>query len=141
MPNWAEVLSEIQEAVQAGNQNPLDTVRRKYISLIEQKTGRNVIAYYSGWLQGKNPVDTMVNDRDKNGLMVTIHKLDRKRGLDLILHTPGGDLVETCFLQVYPPQRENHLPKERSNFQVLGESRKSRISDFLRCLPLRVYLK
>src|SRR5690606_9873603 len=31
----------------------------------------------------------------KNALMVNIHKLDRTKGLDLILHTPGGDLAAT----------------------------------------------
>jgi ClpP class serine protease len=37
----------------------------------------------------------MVNDKDKNAFMVNIHKLDRSKGLDLILHTPGGDLAAT----------------------------------------------
>lgn len=83
----------MQAEQQAGNPFPLDTVRRKYIAQIHSHTGRNVIAYYSGWLQGRNPADAMVNDKDKNAFMVTIHKLDRTKGLDLILHTPGGDLA------------------------------------------------
>ena len=94
MPNWKEVLEEIQREGQ-GNPNALDVVRRKYLAAIEAKTNRNVIAYYSGWLQGRNPTDAMVNDRDKNAFMVNIHKLDRSKGLDLILHTPGGDLAAT----------------------------------------------
>jgi ATP-dependent protease ClpP protease subunit len=95
MPNWSEVLIELQEEQKKGNAGALDTVRRKYLAQIAAKTGRNVIAYYSGWLQGKNPADSIVNDRDKNAFMVNIHKLDRSRGLDLILHTPGGDLAAT----------------------------------------------
>lgn len=95
MPNWKEVLEEIQTLVSGGNPQALDLVRRKYLNQIEQKTGRNVIAYYSGWLQGKNPIDAMVNDKDKNAFMVNIHRLDRTKGLDLILHTPGGDLAAT----------------------------------------------
>ncbi|HRH66233.1 MAG TPA: S49 family peptidase [Bacteroidia bacterium] len=95
MPNWKEVLDEIQVEAQKGTQNPLDIVRRKYITSIFQKTGRNVIAYYSGWLQRGNVIDVIVNDKDKNALMVNIHKLDRSKGLDLILHTPGGDLAAT----------------------------------------------
>ncbi len=95
MPNWKEVLEEIQFEQGKGTSNPLDHVRRKYLALIEKKTGRNVIAYYSGWLQKPQSSDTIVNDKDKNALMVNIHKMDRTKGLDLILHTPGGDLAAT----------------------------------------------
>ncbi len=95
MPNWKDVLEEIKAEQAKGDQHPLDTVRRKYLAAVNVKTGRNVIAYYSGWLQGRNPVDAMLNDKDKNAFMVNIHKLDRSKGLDLILHTPGGDLAAT----------------------------------------------
>lgn len=101
MPNWKEVLEEIHVAAQNGDPNPLDSIRRKYLLKIQEKTNRNVIAYYSGWLQGKNPNDAMVNDKDKNALMVTINKLDRSKGLDLILHTPGGDLAAAESLVDY----------------------------------------
>lgn len=94
MPNWKEVLAEIQEIHKANpEQNPLDIVRRKYLLEIEKHTGRNVIAYYSGWLQKPGIADSVINDKDKNAFMVNIHKLDRTKGLDLILHTPGGDLA------------------------------------------------
>lgn len=95
MPNWKEVLGEIDEILRTGNNNALDIVRRKYLAQLQQKTKRNVIAYYSGWLQKPNQADAIVNDKDKNAFMVTIHKLDRSKGLDLILHTPGGDLAAT----------------------------------------------
>lgn len=95
MPNWKEVLDELKAEVNNGNPNAIDTVRRKYLSQISVHTGRNTIAYYSGWLQNKNPSDTPINDRDKNAFMVCIHRLDRSKGLDLILHTPGGDLAAT----------------------------------------------
>lgn len=36
-----------------------------------------------------------IHDDDKNGLMAAVHGLDRTLGLDLILHTPGGDLAAT----------------------------------------------
>jgi ATP-dependent protease ClpP protease subunit len=95
MTNWKEVLEEIQVEVKKGVPNALDIVRRKYILEIYKRTGRNVIAYYSGWLQRGNAIDVIVNDKDKNAFMVNIHKLDRTKGLDLILHTPGGDLAAT----------------------------------------------
>jgi hypothetical protein len=94
MPNWKEVLVEIQEIHKANpDKNPLDIVRRKYLLEIEKHTGRNVIAYYSGWLQKPGIADSVINDKDKNAFMVNIHKLDRTKGLDIILHTPGGDLA------------------------------------------------
>lgn len=45
MPNWKEVLEEVQAESKKGTPNALDVVRRKYILEIHKKTGRNVIAY------------------------------------------------------------------------------------------------
>lgn len=96
MPNWKEVLQEIQNVHKEQPEiNPLDFIRRKYLSEIQKHTTRNVIAYYSGWLQKPGFPDTTINDKDKNAFMVNIHKMDRTKGLDLILHTPGGDLAAT----------------------------------------------
>jgi len=100
MPNWKEVLEEVAKVNRQGNQ-ALDVVRRKYLKSIYQYTKRNVIAYYSGWLQRPNSPDVVVNDKDISGFMLNIHKLDRRKGLDLILHTPGGSLVATEALVTY----------------------------------------
>lgn len=91
MPNWGEVLTEIQGV---GKQNPLDSVRRRYLAIMNKYTGRNVIAYYSGWLQ-KNVSGTAIDDNDKNAFMQAVHGLDKSKGLDLILHTPGGQIAAT----------------------------------------------
>ncbi len=102
MPNWSEVLAEIhKEQKQNPKGNALDTVRRKYLKKIYDITGRNTIAYYSGWLQKPGAPDTAVNDKDKSGFMLAIHKLDKTKGLDLILHTPGGDVAATESLVDY----------------------------------------
>lgn len=92
MPSWNEVLGEIIGAQPVGG---VDSVRRKYLAALHEKTGRNVIAYYSGFLQKPGFSLTNVNDDDKNGFMNAIYGLDRSRGLDLILHTPGGDIAAT----------------------------------------------
>lgn len=91
MPNWSDLVKEIG---QLGS--PFDILRRKYIKELADYTQRNVICYYSGWLQ-KPEVGSgsSVNDNDKNGLMTTINGLDTAKGLDLILHTPGGDTAAT----------------------------------------------
>lgn len=91
MPNWGEVLTEIQGT---RVDNPLDSIRRKYLEVMHDYTGRNVIAYYSGFLQ-KPRADVAINDNDKNALMQAVHNLDKKAGLDLILHTPGGNIAST----------------------------------------------
>lgn len=90
MPNWHEIGEELK---QAGS--TFDVIRRRYLKDLSDKTGRNVIIYYSGWLQKNNIDGLQVNDADKNGLMTVIHKLDRAKGLDLILHTPGGETAAT----------------------------------------------
>ncbi len=101
MPNWNEVIQEMQTELNNGNPNAIDTVRRKYLNKVSAITGRNTIAYYSGWLQKPNSADTAVNDKDKSGFMLMINKLDREKGLDLILHTPGGDIAATESLVDY----------------------------------------
>lgn len=100
MPNWKEVLQEVSKVNQQGNQ-ALDVVRRKYLKRIYSYTGRNVIAYYSGWLQRPNSGDVIVNDKDISGFMLNINKLQRDKGLDLLLHTPGGNLSATEALVTY----------------------------------------
>lgn len=54
-----------------------------------------MIAYYSGFLQKPGFSLSHVNDDDKNGFMNAIYGMDRSLGLDLILHTPGGDIAAT----------------------------------------------
>jgi hypothetical protein len=93
MPNRIEVLKKISNAIKNGR--TLDDVRHNYLSKLHEKSKRNIISYYSGWLQ-KPPIDGLqINDDDKNGLMAVINGLDCSKGLDLILHTPGGDIAAT----------------------------------------------
>jgi len=96
MANWNEVLNEINAA---GSTH--DVIRRKYLKRLYGVTERNVIIYYSGWLQKPKLPGTELNDADKNGFMNAIHKLDRTKGLDLILHTPGGETAATESLVDY----------------------------------------
>lgn len=109
MPNWGEVSKEIHDTHKKfPKQNPVDIVRRKYLKKISSITSRNVIAYYSGWLQKPKAPDTAVNDKDKSGFMLAIHKMDKSKGLDLLLHTPGGDIAATESLVDYLYSMFNH---------------------------------
>ena len=96
MPNWNQLLDEINAA-----EGIHDVIRRRYLKEVSEITGRNVIIYYSGWLQKENVAGIEINDEDKNGFMTVIHELDRSQGLDLILHTPGGEMAATESLVEY----------------------------------------
>jgi len=105
MPNWSQVQDEIRCRVESGeriSRTAFDRVRRKYLKRLHNHTGRNVIAYYSGFLsKPPNLLGLEVNDEDKNGLMMAIHQMDRSKGLDLILHTPGGSVAAAESLVDY----------------------------------------
>ncbi len=104
MPNWNEVLNEISGLEAAHTQaarSSLVKVRHKYLNNLHVKTGRNIIAYYSGWLSKPNNHQNSLVDEDKNGFMTAIHNLKRSQGLDLILHTPGGSISATQSLVNY----------------------------------------
>jgi ClpP class serine protease len=73
----------------------VDIIRRNYLKKLYDHTGRNIIAYYSGFLSKPGIAQLDINDEDKNGFMMAVHKLDRTKGLDLILHTPGGEFAAT----------------------------------------------
>lgn len=109
MPSWNDVLNEIkdlerqkqEDVEQARSVSPLDNVREKYISTLASLRNRNVICYYSGWLQSEPGMPCSIEDDDMNGFMNAVHDLDRSKGLDLILHTPGGDLAATEAIVSY----------------------------------------
>jgi hypothetical protein len=107
MPNWNDVLQEITEYARANAGSPerakqaVDVVRRKYVSLLHEHTGRNVIAYYSGFLSKPDVSGTDINDEDKNGFMMAVHRMERSEGLDLLLHTPGGSIAATQSIVNY----------------------------------------
>ena len=98
LADWNAVLKEIQTEQLKGQRIALgaqDSVRRRHLKKLHARTGRNVISYYSGFLSKPNVADTGITDEDKNGLMMAVHKLDRSKGLDLLLHTPGGAIAVT----------------------------------------------
>jgi len=90
MADWTDILKELKDS-----RGDYDGIRRKYLKRLSLHTKRNIIAYYSGWLQKPGAPNLGINDLDKNAFMATIRGLDRTKGLDLILHTPGGDIAAT----------------------------------------------
>jgi membrane-bound ClpP family serine protease len=100
MPSWTEILNDIQ-----ASENIFDKTRRGYIKELSDYTNRNTIIYYSAFLQKeqliRQGVDFGINDDDKNSFMSCLYKMDKTKGLDLILHTPGGGVSATESIVYY----------------------------------------
>lgn len=100
MASWNEILDKFGHMP-----SQYDLVRRDYLKRLSEYTGRNTILYYSAWLQkaitANGSFDFGINDNDKTGFMTCIYKMDKSKGLDLILHTPGGDVSATESLVEY----------------------------------------
>lgn len=105
MPNWGQVLQEIHDFAkehpdQASSAH--DTIRRRYLKRLHEHTDRNIIAYYSGFLTHPGIAQAGIIDEDKNGFMMAAHTMhDKTKGLDLILHTPGGNIAATHSIVNY----------------------------------------
>lgn len=96
MPSWGAILEDLRNTP-----NPLDAMRAKYLKTMFKYTKRNVIAYYSAFIQKPRIDGTGIDDNDKNAFMQAVCGLDRSKGLDLILHTPGGQMAAAESLVCY----------------------------------------
>ena len=68
-------------------------VRKKCLGMLASHRDRNVVTYYSGGLHKAGPTpNSLINDRDFSMLASVTEQLDRGKGLDLVLHTPGGEI-------------------------------------------------
>lgn len=103
MAGWDEILKEVQETP-----SQMDLVRRKYLKELSNYTGRNVISYYSAFLTKMNDAMSNVNDADINGFMNSLKGMDCKKGLDWILHTPGGSPVAAEAIVKYLRKKFNN---------------------------------
>lgn len=95
MPSWSEIFNKFSKTKEEDRINFLVKEKQKYLDEISKCTGRNVITYYSGWLQKPTASDVSINDKDINAFMEAVYKLDKSKGVDLILHTPGGEIAAT----------------------------------------------
>ncbi len=103
MPTWNEINTEIDKIE---DEKACDIVRQKYLLNLEKYVGRPVIAYYSGFLQKRDPAgqlhpESAITDLDMNGLMAVIHNIERNKGLDVLIHTPGGGIEATRGIVEY----------------------------------------
>lgn len=99
MPSWSDILNEVN--LYSDPASELNKKRQEYFSAIYSITDRNIISYYSGWLKRPDVPQAAITDQDKNAFMTAVHKLDKNKGLDIMLHTPGGDIAATESIVVY----------------------------------------
>ena len=104
MGSWNDVSDQLEKKLKSDD-NALDHMIDEGIGRIADIRGRNVICYYSGWLQRPPDSSVSVSDDDMNGFMNANYGLDTGRGLDLILHTPGGVLSATEAIVKYLKKR------------------------------------
>lgn len=96
MGNWNEILNEINKSH--------DQIRREYLRKLSEKTNRNTVCYYSGWLQktGEKFFNlTSITDEDKEGFMSCFYGIEHEKGLDLLIHSPGGGVTATESIIYY----------------------------------------
>ena len=79
MPSWSEILTEVDSYSNVGVE--LDKKRKEFFDKIHDITGRNVIAYYSGWLKKPDAPHVGIDDQDKNAFMTAVYKLDKTKGV------------------------------------------------------------
>jgi ClpP class serine protease len=89
LPCLNDIINEIQHLDQP---NAPDRVRADKLVALQQYIQRNIICYYSNWLntEGQSISHLSIEDMDKNGFMNAVEGLDCSKGLDLLLHTSGG---------------------------------------------------
>jgi hypothetical protein len=95
MSTWGDLLVELageQKKPQAPGVSAFDVVRRKYLELLAAHTGRNVIVYATRWTSPDGAAADLVSivPEDIQGFMEVVHGLPTEKGLDLVLHSPGG---------------------------------------------------
>lgn len=100
MASWTDIFNEIDDTKFLINKGVYgyrtDEIIKKYVKKFADMRDRNVIVYYSDWLNKtiKGP-NIDINDNDMVAFMNAVYGLDKSKGLDLIIHTPGGDPLAT----------------------------------------------
>lgn len=106
MPNYNDIFQEVINLEKNGHsKDALNIVRAKYIDEFSEYRKRPTLLYYSGWLQKRNNEHQAlvpICDNDMNFFMNAVNCIKKKYkgdSVDIILHTPGGDMAATEQLQ------------------------------------------
>jgi hypothetical protein len=105
MPTWGQILGEIRQAIQGGDQKAFDTIRNKYVRALADFTGRDTIVYATRWTAGDMAPNLIsISDEDVHAFMEATAGL-KGNSLDLILHTGGGSAESTDAIVSYLRQK------------------------------------
>lgn len=109
MPTWGELLAQLSQGEWIDPQGNIDFdgLRRQSIAALTAYTGRNTVVYSTDFLnpgKGGNP-DLAITLADVQGLMEVFKDLPVGNGLDLIIHSPGGDPTAADSLVRYTRSR------------------------------------
>lgn len=93
---------QLQNTINQTIQDELAKMRFEKMQAVCKITNRNLICYVSAWLQSTNGnPELSINDNDMNGFMNAVYGMDKNKGLDLFLHTPGGGVTATESIVTY----------------------------------------
>ena len=109
MPTWGDILNELKALVATGQfkpgsqLSPFDAIRRKYLDQLARATGRNAVLYATRWTQPpiQEPELVSITPEDLQGFMEVLSDLSPERGLDVVLHSPGGSAEAAEALVTY----------------------------------------
>ena len=109
MPYWDEVLELLAATADENGTPDFDRVRRLFLQLLSERTGRPTILYASSWIQKPEHFNqSLVSDEDLHALMTVLSGLQGPN-LDLIIHSPGGSVVSAEAFVHYLRQRFGHI--------------------------------
>lgn len=135
MPTWSGILEELGKSRTGDGPPQFDAVRRKYLTMLQQYTKREVILYATKWTQhdpNVSPDVISIVDEDLQGVMEVIHGLQGPK-LDLILHSPGGSLEAAEALVLY-------LRSKFSNIRVIVPQLAMSAATMIACAADRIVL-
>lgn len=91
MPALTEIETEVRGAIARGVAMPFDAVRLRHMRRAAKITGNTVAVYATCFVQkaAPGPMTSIVSE-DVQGFMNILSGADKGKGLDLILHSPGG---------------------------------------------------
>jgi hypothetical protein len=104
MPSWNDLIEELESQSDQEKAGWVNTRVQQALTEIGQlRGGRNVLFYASGFLQKPQVVGQLlqITHEDINGFMSCIYGMDWRKGLTLLLHTPGGVTNATETIVAY----------------------------------------
>ncbi|MCD8195481.1 MAG: ATP-dependent Clp protease proteolytic subunit [Coprobacillus sp.] len=92
MKNYDDIKEEIESKENGNLHLEGAPLRCNYLKEIASITQRNVISYYSSFLEDDDKTISEIEDEDLTGFINAVSSMDTSVGLDLIINTPGGSV-------------------------------------------------